>query len=111
MVARVKTVAFQGMEVIDVDVQVQLASGLPAFTMVGAITPDLRRPNKSRPALVSTLAPGATQPGGLLFGGPFAACGRPQSRVYRCTGGPRLASPAQGGVRRQGVYSRQSFPR
>ncbi len=37
MVARVKTVAFQGMEVIDVDVQVQLASGLPAFTMVGAI--------------------------------------------------------------------------
>ena len=29
MVARVKTVAFMGMEVIDVDVQVQLASGLP----------------------------------------------------------------------------------
>ena len=37
MVARVKTVAFQGMEVIDADVQVQLASGLPALTMVGAI--------------------------------------------------------------------------
>jgi magnesium chelatase family protein len=35
MVARVNTVAFQGIEAIDVDVQVQMASGLPAFTVVG----------------------------------------------------------------------------
>ncbi len=35
MVARVNTVAFQGIEVIDVDVQVQVAGGLPAFTVVG----------------------------------------------------------------------------
>lgn len=35
MVARVNTVAFQGIEVLDVDVQVQMASGLPAFTVVG----------------------------------------------------------------------------
>ena len=35
MVARVATVAFHGIDVIPVDVQVQLASGLPAFTMVG----------------------------------------------------------------------------
>ncbi len=35
MVARVNTVAFLGMEVITVDVQVQMASGLPAFTVVG----------------------------------------------------------------------------
>jgi magnesium chelatase family protein len=35
MVARVATVAFQGIEVMDVDVQVQLAAGLPAFTVVG----------------------------------------------------------------------------
>ncbi len=35
MVARVKTVAFAGLEVIDVDVQVDVASGLPAFTVVG----------------------------------------------------------------------------
>jgi len=35
MVARVNTVAFQGIDVIDVDVQVHLASGLPAFTIVG----------------------------------------------------------------------------
>ena len=35
MVARVNTVAFQGIEVMDVDVQVQTAAGLPAFTIVG----------------------------------------------------------------------------
>lgn len=35
MVARVKTVAFQGIDVFDVDVQVQIASGLPAFQIVG----------------------------------------------------------------------------
>ncbi len=35
MVARVKTVAFQGIDVRPVDVQVQIASGLPAFTIVG----------------------------------------------------------------------------
>lgn len=34
MVARVNTVAFLGMEVVDVDVQVDMASGLPAFTIV-----------------------------------------------------------------------------
>jgi magnesium chelatase family protein len=35
MVARVNTVAFQGIEVREVDVQVQMASGLPAFNVVG----------------------------------------------------------------------------
>ena len=35
MVAEVRTVAFQGMDVRDIDVQVQIASGLPAFTIVG----------------------------------------------------------------------------
>ena len=35
MVARVGTVAFLGIEVADVDVQVQMASGLPAFHVVG----------------------------------------------------------------------------
>ncbi|NQV46642.1 MAG: YifB family Mg chelatase-like AAA ATPase [Rhodospirillaceae bacterium] len=35
MVARVNTVAFRGFNVIDVDVQVQMAAGLPAFTIVG----------------------------------------------------------------------------
>ncbi|MBT3787700.1 MAG: YifB family Mg chelatase-like AAA ATPase [Alphaproteobacteria bacterium] len=35
MVARINTVAFQGVDVIDVDVQVHLAPGLPAFTIVG----------------------------------------------------------------------------
>ncbi len=35
MVARVNTVAFQGVEVLDIDVQVQLSNGLPAFNIVG----------------------------------------------------------------------------
>jgi len=35
MVARIRTVAFQGIEVLSVDVQVQIASGLPAFAIVG----------------------------------------------------------------------------
>lgn len=35
MVARVNTVAFQGIDVLDVDVQVQITSGLPAFSVVG----------------------------------------------------------------------------
>lgn len=35
MVARVHTVAFHGIEVRDIEVQVQLAGGLPAFSIVG----------------------------------------------------------------------------
>ena len=35
MVARVSTVAFQGVDVLEIDVQVQMASGLPALTLVG----------------------------------------------------------------------------
>jgi magnesium chelatase family protein len=35
MVARVKTVSFQGVSVLDVDVEVQISSGLVAFTIVG----------------------------------------------------------------------------
>ena len=35
MVTRVGTVAFQGIDVLNVDVQVVMASGLPAFHIVG----------------------------------------------------------------------------
>lgn len=35
MVAQINTVAFQGVGVLDVDVQVQISNGLPAFTIVG----------------------------------------------------------------------------
>jgi len=35
MVARINTVAFQGIDVVDIDVQVQMAAGMPAFTVVG----------------------------------------------------------------------------
>ena len=35
MVAHINTVAFQGIEALDVDVQVSISSGLPSFTIVG----------------------------------------------------------------------------
>ncbi len=35
MVARVATVAFHGIDVLDIDVQVQMTGGMPAFTIVG----------------------------------------------------------------------------
>lgn len=35
MVARVKTIAFEGVDVVDIDVQVQMTRGLPAFSVVG----------------------------------------------------------------------------
>lgn len=35
MVARIKTVSFQGMKVLPIDVQVQIANGMPTFTIVG----------------------------------------------------------------------------
>ena len=34
MVARVSTVAFQGIDVLDVDVQVQTSPGLPVFSIL-----------------------------------------------------------------------------
>jgi len=37
MVAKVRTVAFHGVEVIEVETQVTIASGLPAFTIADAI--------------------------------------------------------------------------
>jgi magnesium chelatase family protein len=40
MVQRVSTVAFEGIEARAVDVQVQVAPGLPAFAIVGPINPD-----------------------------------------------------------------------
>ena len=35
MQTRVNTIAFSGMDVLDVDLQIQLTSGMPAFTIVG----------------------------------------------------------------------------
>ena len=35
MQARINTVAFQGLDVVDIDLQVQVTSGMPAFTIVG----------------------------------------------------------------------------
>lgn len=38
MVARIRTVAFEGVDVRPVDAQVQVSGGMPAFTLVGPIT-------------------------------------------------------------------------
>ena len=35
MTARINTVAFQGIEVLGVDVQVQIGAGVPVFALVG----------------------------------------------------------------------------
>lgn len=35
MVAHIRSIAFEGVEVLDVDIQVQIAGGLPAFNIVG----------------------------------------------------------------------------
>ena len=34
-VARTKTVAFQGIDTLEIDVQIQITNGMPAFTVVG----------------------------------------------------------------------------
>lgn len=35
MQARINTIAFNGLEILDVDLQIQISSGMPAFTIVG----------------------------------------------------------------------------
>ena len=35
MLSRINTIAFNGLEVLNVDLQIQISAGLPAFTIVG----------------------------------------------------------------------------
>jgi magnesium chelatase family protein len=35
MQGKINTIAFDGMEVLDVDLQIQMTSGVPSFTIVG----------------------------------------------------------------------------
>src|SRR5579859_1095999 len=61
MLTRIATVAFQGIEVIPIDVQCQLASGLPAFTLVGladkAVTESRERVRAALSAIGLSLPP------------------------------------------------------
>jgi magnesium chelatase family protein len=61
MLTRIATVAFQGIEVIPIDVQCQLASGLPAFTLVGladkAVTESRERVRAALAAIGLSLPP------------------------------------------------------
>jgi len=50
MVARVRTVAFQGIDVLAVDAEVQIAQGLPTFTVVGPIASPSKRAAESQAA-------------------------------------------------------------
>jgi len=51
MTARVRTVAFHGVEVIDVEAQVTFTAGLPAFAVVGL--PDKAVAERARDALAA----------------------------------------------------------
>ncbi len=61
MLTRITTVAFQGIEVVPIDVQCQLASGLPAFTLVGladkAVTESRERVRAALAAIGLSLPP------------------------------------------------------
>src|SRR5512144_1315134 len=61
MVARVNTVAFQGIDVLDVDVQVQVTQGLPSFSVVGlpdkAVTESRERVRAALAAMGLALPP------------------------------------------------------
>ncbi len=61
MVSKINTVAFQGIDVVDVDVQVQIAGGLPTFTIVGlpdkAVAESRERVSAAWGALGLALAP------------------------------------------------------
>lgn len=53
MVARITTAALQGIDVQPVDVQAHMASGLPAFTMVGPNKPNANWVTSSKAKLMS----------------------------------------------------------
>ncbi len=61
MVARVRTVAFEGVDVLDIDVQVQISAGLVAFTLVGlpdkAVTESRERVRAALHAIGLTFPP------------------------------------------------------
>lgn len=61
MVSTVKTVAFQGIHVLEIDVQVQISNGLPAFTIVGlgdkAVTESRERIRSTLHAIGLSLPP------------------------------------------------------
>lgn len=61
MVARVRTVAFRGIEVLEIDVQVQIAGGVASFTLVGlpdkAVTESRERVRSALHALGLALPP------------------------------------------------------
>ena len=61
MLTRISTVAFQGIETVAIDVQCQLASGLPAFTLVGladkAVTESRERVRAALAAIGLSLPP------------------------------------------------------
>ncbi len=54
LVARVNTVAFEGIEVLDIDVQVQLSGGIVAFNVVGLPDKSILKKRRRSPRLWSS---------------------------------------------------------
>jgi len=60
LVARINTVAFQGIEVLGIDVQVQMSGGIVAFTVVGLPGGEMARHvalGECRPIYATSRAP------------------------------------------------------
>ena len=55
MLARVRIVAFQGIDTVDIDVQVHIASGLPRFTIVGLPDKAVAESRERVPAALASL--------------------------------------------------------
>jgi magnesium chelatase family protein len=119
MVQRVATVAFEGVEVRPVDVQVQVAPGMPAFTIVGLPEKAFSEARERvRSALIASglalparitinLAPADLPKEGSHYDLPIelgltAAIGKP-SRMTRCLASPSWASSALSARPRPGV--------
>ena len=113
-IARVRTVAFSGIDVKDVDVQVQISAGLPAFTIVGlpdkAVAESRERVRSALGALglglppkriTINLSPADLAKEGSHFDLPIAPCpaGRHGGGAERCH--PGLPGAGRAGPRRR----------
>ena len=93
MVQRVSTVAFEGIEVQPVDVQVQVAPGMPAFTIVGLPDKAVSEAPCRRPKEAATSPSG--WPARERQAARYAAVGLPQVRSNAAVSGAILEDVAR----------------
>jgi Magnesium chelatase, subunit ChlI/Subunit ChlI of Mg-chelatase len=104
MVQRVSTVAFEGIEARAVDVQVQVAPGLPAFAIVGL--PD-KAVSEARERVRSAAAGRRRHAGGMM--GRAERPSRGQRAAFDLAGGMR-AKPGEISLAHQGVLFLDELP-